>query len=299
MSIRKRDEHEKDVRYLHLVIARREDIPDDKTAQKLRFGSAQAMYRFFANEPSYPVCPECGESPVEKGHCEPSRRRAPAKGTGDIVDLPPADRAAGIFTAALESASAEVTHLERRREHLENERFMVRQEWVLGYEMPQERTSLGRLYTDAEGNERWELEEAAIAPGEASPVPPEPLTSLIAVAALRGTPKLELVEALHPNPKAVDEARLGQAVEALKKTAGEVATLVRGGRVRSGPHTEGLKSVEHAVALYARRRRREGASHKDVYVELRDGALRQLPEGLTEERVKWLSENAWQSWRLE
>lgn len=141
------------------------------------------------------------------------------------------------------------------------------------------------------------MEAAVVAPGEASPVPPEPLTSLVAAGVLLGAPIEVLLGKLHPDPEAVGGERLARAVEDLKKAAGEVSIIVRGGKLRRGPRTEGLDAVEHADGVYGRRRRREGASLDDILAELRDGALWRVPEDLTKSRLTRLVESN-ESWRM-
>lgn len=67
------------------------------------FGSSATLYQQLAND-GFPVCTECGETPVDPDHCErPSGRRRRAKAhAGPSVRLPPAEAARDLFLEALE-----------------------------------------------------------------------------------------------------------------------------------------------------------------------------------------------------
>ena len=138
---------------MHYVKARLENLSQEEIARGLEFNSPAALYRRLKGD-GYPVCPECGETPVTGEHCPPPRKRAPAKGAGGIIALLPASGAVELFEEALEQFRADITHLARRREYLQGERFAVREEWVTGFEVPREKTPVMRRYlregTDAD-----------------------------------------------------------------------------------------------------------------------------------------------------
>jgi hypothetical protein len=230
MTAAQKNPDPRDLRYLKFVTGRLQGRPDEKIAAELELGSSVALYRRL-KEDGYPVCPECGEAPVTGEHCAPPRKRAPARGEGGTIALPPAAGAVKPFERALERLRADVTHLPRHREYLQDERFAVREEWVSGFEVPRGKTPVMRRYhkegTDPESwrgfcEERgadpeqdffYEPEDAAIGPAGASPVPPEPLARLIGAYTLSGEPIETPLEALHPAPEEIDKERLAQAIE--------------------------------------------------------------------------------------
>jgi hypothetical protein len=221
---------------------------------------------------------------------------------------PPAAGAVKPFERALERFRADVTHLPRRKEYLQDERFAVREEWVSGFEVPRGKTPVMRRYhkesMDPEGWARfceergadpeqdffYEPEDAAIGPAGASPVPPEPLARLIGAYMLSGEPIEPLTEVLHSAPEEIDKERLTQAIEELTEKAGQVATLVRGGKIRRGPRTEDLDPLRHAIAIYVHRRKGQGASYERIAQELRDGALYPQPDKITRSEVERLAD---------
>lgn len=68
------------------------------------FGSSMALYLQLAND-GFPVCKECGETPVQPGHCKKPadrRKRQPTTGKGAMtIELPPASAAKDLFRNAL------------------------------------------------------------------------------------------------------------------------------------------------------------------------------------------------------
>jgi hypothetical protein len=89
MNAAQKNPDPRDLRYLQYVTARLKDPSQEEIAHKLGFGSPKALYQRLRGD-GYPVCAECGETPVTGEHCLPPRKRAPAKGTGGTVALPPA-----------------------------------------------------------------------------------------------------------------------------------------------------------------------------------------------------------------
>jgi hypothetical protein len=295
------------LRYLQFVTYHhRTELSDEEIARQLGFGSPKALYQRLISD-GYPVCAECGATPVKGEHCPQPRKRAAAKGEGGTVELPHASGAVELLERALERFRADITHLPRRREYLQDERFAVREEWTTGFEVPRGKTPVMRRYTkegtdpeswrrfceergeDPEQDFFYEPLEAMIGPAGASPVLPQPLTRLIGTYALSGEPIEPLLEALHPAPEEIDVGRLGQAIEELTEKAGQVATLVRGGKIRRGPRTEELDPLRHAMAAYIHRRNREGASYDRIAQELREGALSPRPEKITSSEVERLA----------
>jgi hypothetical protein len=111
---------------------------------------------------------------------------------------------------------------------------------------------------------------APIATSEgASQIPPEPLPELITLYVLAREPLDSLLETLHPNPSEAKQERLDQAVQELWHKAGQLATLMRGGIIRTGPSTGELSPREQSIARFINRRLREGASEAEIYKLLR------------------------------
>jgi hypothetical protein len=308
MNTAQKDPDPRALRYLQFVTYRhRTELSHEEIARQLGFGSPKALYQRLRSD-GYPVCAECGATPVTGEHCPQPRKRAPAKGEGETVELPPASGAVELFERALERLGADITHLPRRREYLRGERFAVRKEWVTGFEVPRGKTSVMRRYwkkdmdsdawrifceergVDPEAEFFDELADAVIAPGGASPVPPQPLTRLIGAYMLSEEPIEALTEALHPWPEESDVGRLAQAIEEAMEKVGQVATLVRGGKIRRGPRTEELNPLRHAMAVYVHRRKKEGASYEQILKELRDGVLYPQPEKITRSEVEYLAD---------
>ena len=115
---------------------------------------------------------------------------------------------------------------------------------------------------------RYAVKEDRMLEG-ASRVPPEPLDALIGVYVLGGGSLEELLALLHPDPLTVDRERLEKIVRRLQRENGRLATLVRGGNLRTGRGPEGLSATEHQLAVYIKRRRLEGATDDRILRELR------------------------------
>ena len=107
----------------------------------------------------------------------------------------------------------------------------------------------------------------------ASPVPPEPLTTLVGAYVLAGGEPGPLIDALHPDSGGSDrkelERRLEKMAQSMRTQARRYATGVRGGVVKTGRKPEGLTETEHAAAIYVRERREQGATDEQILGELR------------------------------
>jgi hypothetical protein len=278
----------RDLRYLQLVSFRKAGQNEGNIARSLGFDSTRDLYRQLRYD-GFPICPDCGATFVDERHCEAPKkhRERRAKTVGEAIPLPPAEGAIDLFKSTLQALDRELESLRGRREYLQSERFVG---------------------VDGEdGNKR--------AHG-ARQSPPEPLTTLIAVHALRSdranSPLMwMLLDKLHPSeqievreqsrsgslttfqpdPKEVDMDRLGQAMRELRKKAADVAKLVRGGMIRKGPPTEEIPPRLHAVIDLVKQRAREGSSDEQIREEI-DGRFDRGPlereEDFTEEEVRWL-----------
>ena len=120
------------------------------------------------------------------------------------------------------------------------------------------------------GDYDWR-DETAEFPRGASPWPPEPLTSLIALYALAEEPLKPLVEVLHPDLSRADLKRMEKYVEGkdgLRRRARQLAASVCGWELGRGRYPEEIDRERHNAALYVTRRTQEGASYEDILHEL-------------------------------
>jgi hypothetical protein len=247
-----REPGEPALRYIHLLVRRRQEIAEEAIAEQLGFGSSLALYARLEAE-GYPICKVCGATDVPKEHCEPpkqSRQRRALQGEGEATELPAAGGAVPLLKEVLKELVEAVDQLGERTEYLKDERFVARYQ----HEGPQPQDQRITFFG-------------------ASQHPPEPLTKLIAVYALSDEPLEHLVVALHPAPSETDARRVEQAVEELKDKAAQLAKLVRGRRsLRRGPSTGEASSREQIIAWMVRDHHERGLSENEIQESLkRDG----------------------------
>jgi hypothetical protein len=256
---------------------------------------------------------------VEQGHCEDQnekRKRKARRSGGEKRELPPAAAAAELFRGALIRLEHDVAELSRRREYIQDERFVVErhfsgeagESWST-YEragMPEAawREFCERYEADP-SFDSFTVWEDRVVSGGLSRAPPEPLTQLIAVYILSGEPLDALLKALHDDPEAVDENLLDghihgrktgkDKIPGLVSKAETVARLVRGGNLRSGPTTPDLSRREEEAAAYIRFQRSRGVSDDKILQDLRDGFGFSRPKGLFAD----LEECSWPDMKME
>jgi hypothetical protein len=251
-----------------LCVMRKEGtFSEEEVAERLEFGSAEAMYAQLTNWglPEWLAYPSGSPKQEHREYREPpsgKRRRRARRGEAEAIALPPARYAAPLFKEALEELSAAIELLGARQEHLKDERFVAT---YTDTEVPTQPPSKGTFFYGAEQH------------------PPEPLTTLIAMYALveEGNPDdplKPLLAALHPKDWEPDQERLEQALNDLKHKAGQLATLVRGGRLRRGPSTEEISSQQHLVAWYIHHRREAGLLDEEILEGLSQLGINVTPE---------------------
>ena len=102
-------------------------FPEDKISADAGCGSPEELYRQLAQD-GFPVCRTYGATHVGQGHCEDQikkrKRKARCSG-GEKRELPPAAAAAELFRGALIGLEQDVAELSRRREYIQDERFVV------------------------------------------------------------------------------------------------------------------------------------------------------------------------------
>jgi hypothetical protein len=273
---------QRDLRYLKFVFGRAQGAPDREIVEELNepdIDSPQVLFRQLSRD-GYPVCSECGKAPVKGKHCEqPSqkRRRRARRGTGEAIELPPAAAAVELLRPAIDKLGSSVSLLYSRREFYRDERF----ETVSDYPSASRTYRRAELPPGEEGDRKWRelceehnqdpssssifvLEAPTTFAEGATQSPPWPLTELIALYVLVGKPLDPLLEVLHPDPAKVDEERLHKAIEALRLKAGQLATRVRGGIVRTGPSTGELSPLDQNAARFINRRAGEDASETET-----------------------------------
>jgi hypothetical protein len=285
-------------RYFLFYSFRAKGKPEEYIVSKLGAESAAQLYQQLRRD-GFPVCGTCGDYSVDGEHCAgvEGKRRRRARTTGEVIELPPAAEAAGLFRSAIEGALSEIDGLSHLNEILQGERFIgvASEPWQKTYYFNRKLKDISedeweqfcRELGEDHAQEEFEVRTTTgFTPHGASQTPTEPLTTLIAVYALIGR-YLEpdeiqaLVESLHPDPQSIDEKRLQQALKDLRARAGDVAKLVRGGKIRRGPSTEEL-SLRYAQAAFwiaVYRQQEEAESHIDQFL---------IKEGYTKDEISWL-----------
>jgi uncharacterized Zn finger protein (UPF0148 family) len=306
MSMQKKLD-ERDFRYLQFVVGRARGATDEQIVKELGdpdIESPQVLYRRLKAD-GHPICPVCGTTYVEEGHCEnleakTSGRRA-RRGGGPQQQLPPPAEAIPLFKRALEVLSEEIDTLEKRKMYRQDERFVAVDEYRdpimwsrLGMSDEDWKDICQRFGKDPD-SETFELWNARfVEPAGATQSPQEPLTKLIAIYILTGLPLEPLLERLHFAPETVNEAELRRHIEGeivkkrrngktstqhipgLKTKAAQVAKLICGGTLRQGPSTGELSPHEQNIVWYRQQRSREGLPDDQIYQELKE------KRGLTE-----------------
>jgi hypothetical protein len=273
------------LRYLQFYSERISGRTEDQIAHDLDFGSPAALYRQLSQD-GFPVCPECGETPVKPNHCkknEGRKQRRARRGTGQAIELPPAKSAENLFQAAIGEMERSLWTLDSRKEFYRDERFDTisdhpnastthyRDIFPPGEEGEEEWRKLCERHGQDPSVDHFFVPVAPIATSEgALQITPEPLPELIALYVLARKPLNQLLEALHPNPSEAEQERLDQAVEELWHKAGQLATLVRGGKIRRGPSTGDLSPREQSAARFISKRLHEGVPEAEIYRLLRE-----------------------------
>src|SRR5215208_4487181 len=113
-------------RYLQFYAYRFRGVSDDKVAELLGAQSPAALYGQLARD-GFPVCLECGETPVTTATCEAcsERGRQRARSSGDKEELPPAARAKDLLRQPVEGLATALEQLDDRVEHLQAGRFLA------------------------------------------------------------------------------------------------------------------------------------------------------------------------------
>jgi hypothetical protein len=300
MSIQKKLD-ERDFRYLQFVVGRAHGTADEQIVKELKdpdIDSPRGLYRKLKTD-GHAICPVCGTTYVEEGHCEnpganADGRRA-RRGEGVAQELPPPAEALPLFRQALDVLNEEINTLEKRKMYLQDERFVAVDEhrdpiiWLREGISDEDWKNICQRFGKDPDSDRFELWDARfVEPAGATQSPQEPLTKLIATYVLAGLPQKPLLEKLHVAPETVDEVELRRHIEGekvrkqregktstqhipgLKTKAAQVAKLICSGTLRPGPSTGELSPPEQNVVWYRQQRSREGVPDYQIYRDLKE-----------------------------
>jgi hypothetical protein len=270
----------------------KENKSDDQVAEKLGFGSAEAMHHQFRRW-DFPDWLLSNEPP------EPDRPKRQPRKSGTPQELPPARDAMALFQERIEVLGRAVEALPKFVEGFQGGRFVgtfveripmgpsraevSEEEWELLCEIfGPDPTSQGDWYPDF----ATPIEH----PIDVTHVPPQPLVMLIGAYALAGGNMEALLKALHPNPPEVDAEKLSRLLHAKKsehredglfRKAEQLATFVRGGYTGRGAPPPGVSADEYVVACAITEFRERGWSEDRIYQKL-------APLGYTREQIAHL-----------
>ncbi len=217
----------------------------------------------------------------------PAQPKRQPRQSGPTKDLPPASGATELFQEAIDVLTRAVENLPHITEVSQGGRFVGSYVYKDAVYFPQESFSdeewrkLCELY-DYDPEVKGFLATNAVTrnPAGAAPAPPQPLVMLIAAYVLADRPLGPLLEALHPNPSEADIESIDRVLYARKRkggddrdgllrTAQQLATLVRGGKMGKGAPPSDLPAREHNAACHITWLRDQGYSNEDIYQELR------------------------------
>jgi len=272
-------EEERAVRELTLTYHQRvyKNQSDDQIAEKLGYGSAEAMIHQFKRW-GFP------DWLVSSAPPKPDRPKRQPRKSGTPQELPPARAAMALFQERIEVLGRAVEALPKLVEGFQSGRFVGT--FV-------ERIPMGPS-RDEVSEEEWEWLCEVLGPDptsnpdlatpidypiDSSHVPPRQLVILIGAYALAGGNMEALLKALHPNPPEVDAAKLSSLLHAKKSEHGEdglfrkaqqLATFVRGGHAGRGAPPPGLSADDYVVACAISEYRERGWSEDRIYQTLAD-----------------------------
>jgi hypothetical protein len=236
-------------RYFTYLTWRRNNKPIDKLARKYELGSATALYHVLRQD-GFPVCEVCGDYSKSLGHCEPpGRKRKARRGGGEGRPLPAAEGAVELFAPVIARLQDLFSSLAVLEEAYQDERFEAVERYP---------------HAAITGNDELSHEDDVVLPLGVTQNPSRISTDLIAAYVIAEKPIEPLVEVLHDKPGKIDRAKLDKKVAHLRLLAGHVATLVRGGIVRTGHHTEELSTREQEARRYYSNQLRAGVAEEEI-----------------------------------
>jgi hypothetical protein len=276
------------------------DVSEDQIAERLDFRnaldtySAEAMYEQLKTWglPDWVVKPD---DDVAEGTETTKERKASnerkASSGGDVKELPAAEQAEPLFRADLDRLTYYLNEIPDLKEHLQGKLFVssswVGEDWEEYYREEYTEHDWKRVCRDFGVDSAQEAFRVPISPyihRGAGPLPWEGLSILIALHALMNEKVDRLVNALHDDPASVNLEELYErkgrdggtkdgVVTTLKKSAAQLAEIVRGSEVSRGQKSGKALRLEVHIALAIQELKREGLSAEEIYRQLKERRL--------------------------
>jgi hypothetical protein len=303
-------EHKREEAYRQVAMVcvfRTQGLPEDKVAEKAKFDSVEDMYfrlkrwglssllplgKLGKKEPELPE--------EDQGSTKPKAR----SGTKEHRALPPVSNAAELFRKALAKLAREVEELEHIRETYSGGRFvatnvyegslLLRREFVNAETW---REFCEQADVNPEDDTLWQSGAAIKDPVGGAFRPSVVLAALIGTYLLAEEPLELLLEALHPDLQDADLKEISKYVEGRKKSdgkdglkvlAGQIATLVRGGALKTGTPPVALAPREQNLACTITDYREAGLSLDEIHRRLEPlGLAKQDVRRLADMRLSW------------
>ncbi len=237
-------------------------MPEEEIAKELEFGSVEAMHIQLANW----GLPDwlSGATPKSSKPDKPTRRGQST--TEEPTELPPAHSAALLFNQALQKLNRAIGDLDKRKEYLQNGRFVAQEDTAQG-DWPQKGIEDGTLTVPLGGQQ----------------MPLGPLPGLISAYILADEPLEPLLEKLNTRPETVDKEQIQALIEGkktskghvrgLKSIAGLIARGVRGGEIRGGPTTGEFSTKIQNGAWYRQQLAQRGFTAQAISERLKEAGF--------------------------
>ena len=235
---------------------------EDEVAYRAGFGSADAMHHQLSAWGFAGLLPPHRAQVVRKS--EPREHKA--RGSGPVMELPPAANAMSIFQGALEKLHAFVERLPSRKEHRQGKRFVLSNAKPF-FELPEPGEDYRYLEAppDAQPDEHGDISvmgaQAYVrVPGGAARHPDDEVTALVAAALLTGTSTDELLDLLHeaPTQEIREQARElfegdtpSKRKDSFKNKARQITAQIRGYPIGRGDRTNAASKEWQSAAWVA------------------------------------------------
>jgi hypothetical protein len=250
------------LRIAMLCDLRRRDWTEEDIAEKLEFGSVEALHIQLRNWNLPGLLPDANAaSKVNSRYPVGTKKTRRARTTSEApLELLPAYGARDLFQGALEKLGWSVVDLCNRREFLQDGRFVAHEDTggIAG--------------------------ETLSVPLGVSQAPREPLPALVAAYLLANEPLEPLLEKLNCHPEAVDREQIRRLIEGEKTSKGHtrglrsvanlIARGIRGGKIKSGPDTgEASERIQNGV-WYSRQLSEQHLPPETISARLREAGFK-------------------------
>ena len=214
-----------------------------------------------------------------------------ASSAGDVKKLPAAEQAERLFRADLDRLTYYLDEIPDLKEHLQGKLFVssswVGEDWEEYYQEEYTEYDWKRVCQVFDVDPAQEAFRVPISPyvhRGAGPTPWEGLTVLIAVHALLREDLNRLIGVLHDDPTSVNSEELYErkgrdggkkdgVVTTVKKSATQLAEIVRGSEVGQGQKPGKVLRLEVPIALAVQELMQEGHSAEEIYRRLKERRL--------------------------